>query len=113
MTAWVFAEEIDDRPSEGSLELLSKARSHGDVSVFYVGSGSEIAWATLGDHGATKVYHLDTGDALPSAPAAACLAGLLETDGGEIVLFGAGNTDRDIAGRLAARLGKPLVQVKG
>jgi electron transfer flavoprotein alpha subunit len=109
MTAWVFAEEIDGSPSEGSLELLSKARSHGDVSVFYVGSGSDAVWATLGDHGATKVYHLDAGDSLPSAPAAASLADLLETGGGDVVLFGAGNTDRDVAGRLAARLGKPLV----
>ena len=109
MTAWVFAEEIEGSPSEGSLELLSKARSHGDVTVFYVGDGSDASWSTLGDHGATKVYHLDPGDSLPSAPAAASLADLLESDGGEVVLFGAGNTDRDVAGRLAARLGKPLV----
>jgi electron transfer flavoprotein alpha subunit len=109
MTAWIFAEEIDGSPSDGSLELLAKARTHGDVNVFYVGSGSEAAWVTLGDHGATKVYHLDPGDALPSAPAAAALADLLEKDGGKVVLFGAGNTDRDVAGRLAARLGKPLV----
>ena len=109
MTAWVFAEEIDGVPAEGSLELLAEARSHGDVTVFYVGAGSETAWATLGDHGATKVHHLDPGDSLPSAPAAVSLAALLDTEGGEVVLFGAGNTDRDVAGRLAARLGKPLV----
>lgn len=109
MTAWIFAEEIDGRPSDGSLELLAKARSHGDVSVFYVGAGSEAAWATLGEHAAAKVYHLDPGDSLPSAPAASSLADLLEAHGGEVVLFGAGNTDRDVAGRLAARLGRPLV----
>ena len=109
MTAWIFAEEIDGGPSDGSLELLAKARSYGDVTVFYVGGGSEDAWATLGDHGATMVYHLDPGDALPSAPAASSLAGLLETEDGDVVMFGAGTTDRDVAGRLAARLGKPLV----
>jgi electron transfer flavoprotein alpha subunit len=109
MTAWVFAEENDGVPSDASLELLANARTHGDATVFYVGSGSDAAWATLGEHGATKVYHLDPGDSLPAAGAAAALADLLEADGGEVVLFGAGNTDRDVAGRLAARLGKPLV----
>jgi electron transfer flavoprotein alpha subunit len=109
MTAWVFAEEIEGAPSEASLELLAKARTHDNVSVFYVGTGSDAAWATLGEHGATKVYHLDPGDSLPSAGAAASLADLLEANGGEVVLFGAGNTDRDVAGRLAARLGKSLV----
>ncbi len=109
MSVWVFAEETEGSPSDGSLELLAKARTLGDVSVFYVGTGSEAAWATLGDHGAAKVYHLDPGDALPSAGAAAAFAGVLESDGGDVVLFGAGNTDRDVAGRLAARLGKPLV----
>ena len=109
MTAWVFAEEADGAPTESSLELLAKARTHGDVSVFYVGTGSDAVWATLGDHGATKVHHLDPGDALPSAGAAAAFAAVLEANGGEVVLFGSGNTDRDVAGRLSARLGKSLV----
>jgi electron transfer flavoprotein alpha subunit len=109
MSIWVFAEEIEGSPSDGSLELLAKARTLGDVSVFYVGAGSDGAWATLGDHGAARVYHLSPGDALPSAGAAAAFAEVLESEGGDVVLFGAGNTDRDVAGRLAARLGKPLV----
>jgi electron transfer flavoprotein alpha subunit len=109
MTAWIFSEEVDGSPSDGSLELLAKARTHGDVSVFYVGTGSDAAWAMLGEHGATKVYHLDPGDSLPSAGAAVSFADLLESEGGDVVLFGAGNTDRDVAGRLAARLGKSLV----
>ncbi len=109
MTAWVFAEEIDGALSDGSLELLAKARSHDSVSVFYVGSSSDDTWAALGDHGATKIFHLEPGDALPSAGAAAALAAVLASEGGEIVLFGPGNTDRDVAGRLSARLGKSLV----
>jgi electron transfer flavoprotein alpha subunit len=109
MAAWIFAEEADGSPTEASLELLAKARTHGEVSVFYVGAGSDDAWAMLGEHGATKVHHLDPGDSLPSAGAAAAFAALLETDGGDVVLFGSGNTDRDVAGRLAARLGKSLV----
>ncbi len=109
MTAWVFAEELDGSPSDGSLELLAKARSHDGVAVFYVGTGSDEAWATLGDHGADKVYHMDPGHALPSAGAAAALSDLLGSEGGDVVLFGPGNTDRDVAGRLAARMGKSLI----
>ena len=109
MSVWVFAEEFEESPSDGSLELLAKARALGDVSVFYVGTGSDATWEALGDHGAAKVYHLDPADALPSAGAAAAFAAILESDGGDVVLFGAGNTDRDVAGRLSARLGKPLV----
>lgn len=109
MAAWVFAEEVDGALSSGSVELLAKARSHESVSVFYVGTGSDDTWATLGDHGASKVFHLDPGDALPSAGASRALASLLDSEGGEVVLFGPGNTDRDVAGRLAARMGKSLV----
>lgn len=109
MTVWIFAEEQLGSPTDGCLELLAKARTLGDVSVFYVGTGSSEVWETLGNHGASKVYHLDAGDELPSAAAAAALADLLDTEPASIVMFGSGNTDRDVAGRLAARLGAPLV----
>ena len=107
MNVWIFAEEVDGNPSTGSLELISKARSYGDVNVFYVGAGSDAAFAALGDHGAAQVHHLDAGDSLASAPAAAAMA-LLVPDA-DIVLFGPGNTDRDVAGRLAARIGRPII----
>ncbi len=109
MTNWVFAEEIDGMPTSGALELVSKAASMGDVTVFYVGAGSPSAFASLGNHGATTVHHLDTGDALPAAPATAALADLWSGRDERQALFGMGNTDRDVAGRLAARLGQPLV----
>jgi electron transfer flavoprotein alpha subunit len=107
MNVWIFAEEVDGAPSTGSLELLSKAAAHGDVSVFYLGTGSETAFSALGDHGASSVHHLDAGDALPSSPAAAAMAeAVVDAD---IVLFGPGKIDRDVAGRLAARMGRPIV----
>ncbi|MCL1599054.1 MAG: electron transfer flavoprotein subunit alpha/FixB family protein [Actinomycetia bacterium] len=109
MAVWVFAEEIDGAPTPGSLELVSKASSMGDAVVFYVGSGSSEAFAQLGAHGARTVHHLDTGDVLPAAPAAQALAELIEGSDAKIVLFGMGNTDRDVAGRLSARLGAPVV----
>ena len=102
MAIWVFAEEIEGKATGNSLELLTKARQSQAVSVFYVGTGSDEAFAELGDHGAAEVYHLDPGDALPAAAAAMALSELV-TDG-PLVLFGMGNTARDVAGRLSARL---------
>jgi len=109
MAVWVFAEELEGVASAGTFELVSKAASIGEVSVFYVGTGSDEIFAALGAHGATHVHHLDTGDVLPSAPAAAAFAVLLAEGDADVVLFGMGNTDRDVAGRVAARLGSPLV----
>jgi electron transfer flavoprotein alpha subunit len=107
MTTWVFCEEVDGQPSSSSVELLTKARSWGDAKVFYLGAGNESAFATLGSHGATKVHHLDTGDQLPAPVAAAALAEL--TSPSDLVLFGMASTDRDVAGRLSARIGAPVL----
>src|SRR3990170_517555 len=108
MTTWVFSEEVDGGPAPISLELLTKGRSlGGDVAAFYVGRGSDAAWAALGAHGATVVHHLDAGDALPAAAATAALAGLVAE--GDLVLFGLTPTDRDVAGRLSARIGRPVL----
>ena len=81
MTTWVFCEELDGAASASALELLTKARTWGDVEVFYVGAGNDAAYATLGDHGAAKVHQLDVGDQLPAAAAAAAMAELVgDTD---------------------------------
>ena len=108
-TAWVFAETVDGELNPGALELTTKARSLGDVSVFLVGSGSDDAVAALGEHGASAVHHLDTGDALPSSAAAAAFADLLSSEGGAVVLFGPGPTDRDVAGRHSAKTRLPVL----
>lgn len=108
MRYFVFAEETDGKPSSIALEMLTKARSlGGEVAAFAVGAGSASLFAALGAHGASTVHHLDPGDALPAAAAAAALAGLVGP--GDVVLFGLTQTDRDVAGRLAARAGVPVL----
>jgi electron transfer flavoprotein alpha subunit len=102
---WVFVEESDDAPSSLGLELLTKARQLGEVTVIYLGAGSDDAFAALGDHGASSVLHADAGDRLPSAPVAAALAEKAKSDGPDLILMGQAYTDRDVAGRLAALLG--------
>jgi electron transfer flavoprotein alpha subunit len=109
MATWVFSEEIDGAPSAASLEAATAARAWGEVAAFYVGTGSPDAFATLGDHGVTKVFHLDPGSALPSAAAAAAMAELAAADSPDIIMFSMGNTDRDVAGRLSARLGAAVL----
>lgn len=107
MSIWIFAEERDGTLAQGALELASKARTFGNVNAFYVGEGSDAAFAALGDHGVGNIHHMTPGDALPSAAAAAALATLLGES--TLILFGPGNTDRDVAGRLSARIDRPVV----
>lgn len=102
---WVFVEEVDGEPSVLGLELLAKARTMGEVAVIYLGSGSDEAFATMGNHGAASVIHADAGDRLPSGPVAAALADRVAAGSPDLFLFGQAYTDRDVAGRLAARLG--------
>ena len=106
MTTWVFCEEKDGAPSPSALELLTKARAWGDVEVFYLGASADASSAVLGAHGASRVHQLDLGDVLPAASAAAALADLVGAD--DLVLFGMGNTERDVAGRLSARRLSPI-----
>ena len=106
---WVFCEETDGAPSTLGLELLAKARSLGEPTVLYAGGGSAHAWETLGDHGAVKVLHFDHGDMLAAAPVAAAVAARAGEQSPGMILFGQAYTDRDVAGRLAVRLGLPVL----
>jgi electron transfer flavoprotein alpha subunit len=109
MTCVVFGEEFDGAPTSGTLEALAKARAWGEATVFHVGPGGDAVWTILGDHGAAKVHHLDLGDHLPSAAAAAALADVVADEAPRVVLFAMANTPRDVAGRLSARLGRPVL----
>ncbi len=104
-SVWVFIEEVNATPSVLGLELLTKARTLGDVTAVYLGTGSDEAFAVLGEHGSSSVLHADSGDRLPSGPLASALAHRMAAEPPELVLFGQAYTDRDVAGRLAARLG--------
>lgn len=108
---WVFAEEQEGRPASLALECLSKARAlAGEVTALYLGEGSEEAFAELGRHGAGRVFHLrPPQQGLPAPAAAAAVAELVEEHRPRIMLFGLTYTDRDLAGRLSARLGKTLL----
>jgi len=63
---WVYAESEGDKVKTITLEMLAKARELGDsVEAVYAGDAAAVA-ATLGAHGATKVYATgDLGGKLP------------------------------------------------
>jgi len=108
--AWVFVEEAEGQPSVVGLELLAKARTLGDANVIYLGAGSDAAFSALGDHGATAVHHLTPeGDDLAIAGAAAAIEGIVAAHDIDILLFGQTYTGRDVAGRLSARLDRPVI----
>jgi len=106
---WVFAEEVGEAPTPLALELLTKARSLGDTSALYLGTSDE-GIAELGRHGAAEVFKLEPPQgSLPAAAVAAALAELCQAEGPNLILFGLAYTDRDVAGRLSARLNRPVV----
>jgi electron transfer flavoprotein alpha subunit len=111
VAVWVFAETVDGSPRPVVLELLTRARSLGDVSAVALGPGAGQAVDVLGKYGAARVYlHEDPAFANTLASAAVdLLASLIERHKPEAVLFGMTYDGRDIASRLSARLGTALI----
>jgi electron transfer flavoprotein alpha subunit len=121
---WVVADPGGGAPSSFTLELLAGARSLSpNVSVFTWGGEGPAVAETLGSHGAMRVYDLgDLGPALPGAPVARALSERIANgaedqgpgaeDQGhspDVVLIGATYDGRDVAGRLSARLDRPVL----
>lgn len=93
-----------------SLQMLTAASKiageTGDtVSAVWLGEGSGDAAATLGAHGATKLYVWDSADAhgYVTLPQVEALEQALSTSGAEVLLFASGNHTKDVAARLAIR----------
>jgi electron transfer flavoprotein alpha subunit len=104
-TIWVFVEVANGTPTPMGLEILTKARAMGEVTVVLLGEGSDETFEILGEYGATSIVHIDSGNRLPAGPTAAALAVKASAETPTLILFGQGYNDRDVAGRLAARLG--------
>jgi electron transfer flavoprotein alpha subunit len=108
---WVLA-EAGETAAPITLELLTEARQVGStVEAVSWGTGTAAQAPTLGEYGATKVYDVgDLGGALPGAPVAAAIAALVEAgDGPDAILIPATYDGRDVAGRLSARLDRPVL----
>jgi electron transfer flavoprotein alpha subunit len=110
---WVFAEIAGGKPAPVALELLTKARSlGGTVEAVAFAPDAAAAAAELGAHGATTLFAGTDplwGELLLGGPAAEAMATLIAEHKPDLVLFGMTYNSRDVAGRLAARLGVPVI----
>jgi electron transfer flavoprotein alpha subunit len=111
-TIWVVAESFEGKALPVSLELITAARQlAGTVEAFTWGADADTVAPQLGAYGATKVYTTgDIGSALPGAPVAAAIAAQIQAGSApDAILVPATYDGRDIAGRLSARIDKPVL----
>ena len=107
---WVFAEADGEKPSTPTLELLTKARElGGTLEAVHVGANADALAAGLGEHGATTVYAVDPGDALPGVVGAAALESLMAEHKPDVVLFVQSYDGRDALSRLSVKLNRPVL----
>ncbi len=110
----VYAELSDGKLASTALELMTKARELGDVYAVALGTGAKNAAATLGKHGA-KAVHVSEDNAFDdyiAEPATDVVAALYEKEKPDAILFAFTPDSREVAGRLAARLGTVLLRPK-
>jgi len=107
----VYAELSDGKLNSAVPEIMARARELGDVSVVALGTGSKEAAATLGKHGAKVAYVKEDKvfDDYLAEPATDVMHALQQQDAHDLILFSFTTDSRDIAGRLAARLGTGLI----
>jgi electron transfer flavoprotein alpha subunit len=110
---WVFAEIAGGKPAPVALELLTKARSlAGTVEAVAFAPAAADAAGYVGAQGATTLFAGTDplwGELLLGGPAAEALGTLIAEHKPDLVLFGMTYNSRDVAGRLAARLGVPVI----
>jgi electron transfer flavoprotein alpha subunit len=108
--AWVFAEATDGKVTSATLELITEAKKIADTVEAVYASGDADAVATqVGEYGATKLYVLDPGDALPGVAAAAAIAELAGAESPDLILFAQSYDGRDAIARLSVKLDRPLL----
>lgn len=110
-TVWVYAELQEQELAPVSLELVAKARQLGEVEAVALGPGAVRAAGLLGEHGARRVHVSEDpvfADYL-AEPATDALEALVKEAGPALILFGFTYDSREVAARLAARLGTGLI----
>lgn len=109
---WVVVEPSNGSLTTTSLELLSHARNFGaTVSAITWGDDSASLAAEAGEFGATTLYDVGAlNGALPGVPVASAIVALVGTVGApDAILISTSYDGRDIAGRVSARLDRPVL----
>ena len=108
---WVVAEPSNGSFTTTSLELLTQARSFGGTLSAITWGGDTGLATVAGEYGATTLYDVgDVGSALPGVPVASAIQALVASVGvPDAILIPTSYDGRDIAGRLSARLDRPVL----
>jgi len=109
-TIWVLAEPANGSFTTTSLELLTHARSLAtNVAAITWGEGGQLG-ALAGEYGASTLYDVgDLAGALPGVPVAAAIEALSASGAPDALLIPTSYDGRDVAGRLSARLDRPVL----
>ena len=109
---WVVTESDGGVPATAGLELVAAARRLGaTVDAVHWGDDAEALAVELGRHGVARVLGAgDLGASLPGVAVAAAMAARMEEgDRPDAVFLTTTYDQRDIAGRLSARLDRPVL----
>ena len=109
----VVVDHVDGAIRKPTYELLTLARKLGEPAAVFFGSAEKGAEAAtkLGQYGAEKVYVVDDAEirGYLVAPKAEALAQLVEKASPAAVLFVSGYEGKEVAGRLAIKVGSGLI----
>ena len=106
---WVFAQVANGAPTSGSLELITKARSLGTVSVWVAGDGTSVA-GTLGEFGASKIFAVDYGQNMAGVAVAGAMKAAIDGgDSPDLVMFPQSYEGRDVMARLSVKIGRTVI----
>lgn len=107
----VLVDHTEGSVRKPTLELLTLARRIGDPVAVHLGAGADSAAAVLAEHGAVKVLAADApefSDYLV-APKVDALAAAVESVSPSAVLVPSSSEGKEIAARLAVRLGSGIL----
>ena len=108
---WVFAQGSNGVATTGTLELLTKARSLSSKVTAFVGGDASAFAASLGEHGATKVYATgDLAGKLPGVALAAAMKSIIDGgDSPDVIMFPQNYEGRDTMARLSVKLNRTVL----
>lgn len=112
----VLIDHSEGAPKKLSLQMLSAAAGLADdagasVSAVWLGAGASDAAAAIGAHGATTLYHWDSEDVhgYVTLPQVEAMQAAIEASGADVVFFASTNHVKDVASRLAIRVGGGVI----